>query len=616
MRLIYLCIFFFLTVAAHAQVEYIPLSSDSQDSRIESPLLDTISLPFWDDFSKSNQLDTSLWIFGFDTFINNTLAIQAPTKNVASFDGLNQVGYPHLIESEFNGASDSLVSQAIDLTLVEKEDRNTIYLSFYWQMKGRGDLPNEEDSLRLQFKNKYGEWITQNINPDPDLKSLAGGLSKLIFDEDSIQAFTQVVVAITDSFIHEGFQFKFESFTSLNGIYDAWHIDYIYLNSNRSSNDLLHFDRSLSNLENSLFYPYTSFPIEQADINNDWVSQESFVLSNLDNSPHPARYSYQVKNLTTGNDSEVSFITPVDMRPLEIGRTELAPSVEIPGLSVIDSMVIETEITYLTGDKRLFEEVTPSGDTLFLAPDLKSNDTLRTRYTLHNYLAYDDGTAELAAGINLNQGQLAVRYYVSSPDTLTDILIYFPPIFPSTIGESITLRVWSELDILALTREFGGVIEATEKNSFQRFSLATPVIVRDTFFIGYQQFTDNYIGIGLDKNNIGGSPNIYSNTNREWVQNDRIAGSLMIRPVFRSAAEYVLSAPSKSNSLTIFPNPTTSHIGFSATVSEAFIQTLSGKIITKCQHCTGIDLFLLEPGIYLISLIMDGSRYTEQLIIQ
>ncbi|MFT4739207.1 MAG: hypothetical protein ACI92W_003333, partial [Paraglaciecola sp.] len=40
---------------------------------------DTIDLPFWDDFSKYKRLDTTLWDFGKDVYINGTQAINPPT---------------------------------------------------------------------------------------------------------------------------------------------------------------------------------------------------------------------------------------------------------------------------------------------------------------------------------------------------------------------------------------------------------------------------------------------------------------------------------------------------------------------------------------------------------
>lgn len=604
---------------AWSQIDYLPIEKSRQlNGRLDSIKIDTITLPFWDDFSASVQLNQSLWQWGNDVWINNTQSIQAPTQNVASFDGLNQLGLPHSIISEFNGPGDSLVSLPIDLSQLTPEESNTLYFSFYWQLKGNGDLPSPEDSLRLQFFNRDSSWITQDINPAEEVKSLIGGITNLIFDDDSIQTFTQVILPLNAQFLHAGFKFRFQAFTSLNGMYDTWHIDYIYLNSGRRQSDIYHFDRAISSLQQSLFYPYVSLPVEQllSDI-EQYQTQEIYSFSNLDNTFHPARYSYQMVELFSGNKTNRIFDTPPDMLPNETGRTIIVPKTLLPALTS-DPAIIQTELIYLTGDKKLFENVTPEGDTLFLTPDLSINDTLRNYYILYNYLAYDDGTAEIAAGINLNQGQIAVKFFVNTPDTLTDIAIYFPPIFPSTVGESITLRVWNELDNLALARTVGGVIEATGANEFQQFTLGTPLIVRDTFYIGFQQFTDNYIGIGLDKNNFGGSSNIYSNTNREWVQNDRISGSLMIRPIFKNAKDYILSNPSiaENQPITFYPNPTSFKVNFSQIVDQVSIVTLSGQVLISQQHVSALDLSDLSAGIYVIHIQKGEERKTEQLIIR
>jgi hypothetical protein len=602
-----------IALNASAQLQYLPIATNGQNSaRVDSISYDTLSLPFWDDFSGSNQIDHSLWRYGEDVFISNTQSIQAPTKNVASFDGLNFLGHPHNVASEYNGAGDSLVSHSIDLSQLPEAVINTVYLSFYWQLKGLGELPNTDDSLRLQFLDSAGRWVTQDINSDPDELSLIGGLNQLVFDEDSVQRFKQVIIPVTHQFLHEGFQFRFQSFSSLNGYYDNWHIDYVYLNSHRSSSDTLHFDRTLSNSEQSLFFPYVAIPTEHLRTGT-FSLQESISLNNLDNTFHPAIFTHQLTEKVQNQSTAQDFIMPSDMFPLETGRTETVFAGTLPAL-LGDSLILESEFIYLTGDKRLFETVDSNGDTIFLNQDLTINDTIRNRYVLHDYLSYDDGSAEIAAGINLNQGQVAVQYNVNTQDTLTDILVYFPPISPSTSGESITIRVWSELDNQAIVREVGGVIEASARNQFQRFTLDVPFIVRDTFYIGFQQFTDNYIGIGLDKNTTGGSARIFTNTNRQWVQNDRIEGSLMIRPQFRNGLNYVLSTP--LDMVRFYPNPAAQTLFLHHEVIQVIIYSLSGNELLRVANEESIDISHFQSGLYIMELFTQNTRQVEKLLIQ
>ena len=94
--------------------------------------LDTISLPFWDDFSFSEpDVDSTLWQNGIGVFINPAIGINQPTINVATFDGINSVGRPYNSESDFVAPTDSLLSHAIDLSGVPLDKRSTVYLSFF-----------------------------------------------------------------------------------------------------------------------------------------------------------------------------------------------------------------------------------------------------------------------------------------------------------------------------------------------------------------------------------------------------------------------------------------------------------------------------------------------------
>src|SRR6478752_5270317 len=95
-----------------------------------------LSLPFWDDFSFTpinNPADTfssyplrSLWEQGENVWINNGLGINAPTMNVASFDGLDSVGLPFSDQILLNGFRDDLISHPIKMTAVSAAGRDSV----------------------------------------------------------------------------------------------------------------------------------------------------------------------------------------------------------------------------------------------------------------------------------------------------------------------------------------------------------------------------------------------------------------------------------------------------------------------------------------------------------
>src|SRR5665213_1024999 len=126
---------------------------------------DTLSLPFFDDFSSGTSVypDRNKW-FDKNVFINDGFAINPPTVGVATFDGIDSVGFPYSNTNLEYGA-DTLTSKYINLTANSLPTDSTIYLSFFYQSAGNGNTPDDGDSLILQFKYyndslNYYDWVT------------------------------------------------------------------------------------------------------------------------------------------------------------------------------------------------------------------------------------------------------------------------------------------------------------------------------------------------------------------------------------------------------------------------------------------------------------------------
>ncbi|MEM7511315.1 MAG: hypothetical protein AAF388_10315, partial [Bacteroidota bacterium] len=98
--------------------------ADKASRAVSEEATDTLSIsasdPFFDDFSASSSFPSgSKWVR--DTLLNfpNVMKasfLTAPTKGVATFDGLNAVGRPYEDDELVSGEADRLVSQAIDLS--------------------------------------------------------------------------------------------------------------------------------------------------------------------------------------------------------------------------------------------------------------------------------------------------------------------------------------------------------------------------------------------------------------------------------------------------------------------------------------------------------------------
>ncbi len=573
--------------------------------RIEETQVDTtLTLPFWDDFStSSNQPDIYKWATGKDIFVNETYGINPPTYKVATFDGLTQQGRAHRPNSSFPGPADSLVSHPIDLSQLTAFEKNTVYLSFFWQAFGNGELPDPEDSLNLEFYSVDSTWVT--------VWSTNGGLDK------SETYFQQVIVQVSgDQYLHQNFRFRFRSIINRGGPFDTWHIDYVYLNKLRSSTDIFHFDRSLSSPPSLLFAPYAEVPASQFFVNPAaYLSPQNILASNLDNTPHPLDYYYNLNNLTTGEsyvnaslgNAGGGALLPLEQRML--GGPDF-PAIPINNL---DSQVLETTYYYNTGDKFLFEEVVED-DTVFLPVDLKVNDTIRHTYTLHNYYAYDDGIAEYSAGVNVDKGKLVVMFTVAEQDTLTHIDFHFPDINPNNpAGKPVNIVAYSRLTEDPARSQPYSIQLPAEANTFTRVKLNTPLIVRDTFYIGYENNTNFLIGVGLDRNNLAASDFIFYNVDQEWIQNDEVSGALMIRPVFIDGSEFILSTPKYSGEISIYPNPTNGIIHVPE-FDEAAIYDLSGSLLKRLDHSPGINLSEFPNGIYILKM-RRGEHFVSRKVI-
>lgn len=558
------------------------------------------TLPFWDDFSITNQSADSIRIWGNDTtsqwdydqsrdvYINATLAINPPTYNVATFDGLDQYGSFHTANE--NNLADQLQSDTIDLSTYNEGDN--IYLSFYWQAGGNVEMPDEGDSLRLQFYNPT------DVDGDPwtTIWWVEGGGE--IYDS----VFTQEIQLVEQAFLTNQFTFRFQSFGDLEGPFDAWHVDWIYMDEGRNSNDLSHLDRAFSGQFEGLFSPFTSMPTNQLRLNlSKYVGDQSIQISSLDlNNPQPINYSHEILDTETSTSLFLNAIEGLDtLLVANSVQNVLLDSITLSPFPNKDSIVLQSSIYILSTKDSLL-----SG-----AIDLRINDTIRSEFLLHNYYAFDDGSAEYAAGTNVVGGQIAVQFWVEEQDTLTHVGFHFPNIEPSSSGKPITLNIFNSLDDEFPLRSQQVTIQNDSMiNGFTYYELKRPLIVTDTFFIAYEQNSSDYIGIGFDRSNADASNYIFENKGDGWERNERLQGALMIRSVFEDVGELALGTI-EPRKLLIYPNPTNGLISIRGEYISVEILNLSGKIFfqekAKSQH----DFSSLERGLYLLKIHqLDGER--------
>ncbi len=269
---------FFLTVTGcFAQLQRYPLTRTGSaeregDTRAARTQATPLRLPFFDDFSTAAKVPhDSLWLNG-GVRVNNQFAINAPSKGVATFDGLKANGQPYNFDPNIvQQGVDTLTSQPIDLSGLSAA--SNVVLSFFWQAGGRGEAPDPTDSLLVEMKNAGGQWRAVRTLTDTTA---------------AIENFQYVSLAINaPDLLHAAFQFRFRAFGRPAGMYDIWNIDYVYLGQNRQLNNPSVRDQAVSGPLKSVLKRYTAMPWEQFNANpqGETAAVDSTVLSNLETTP-------------------------------------------------------------------------------------------------------------------------------------------------------------------------------------------------------------------------------------------------------------------------------------------------------------------------------------------
>ncbi|MEM6642315.1 MAG: T9SS type A sorting domain-containing protein [Bacteroidota bacterium] len=606
MRILLLALLFSYCTSSYGQLLLQPLSKQHSSQLVfNANDLSDATLPFWDDFAATaDGLPKPIESRGGKeflqwsdstrgVFVNSTLAINPPSYKAITFDGLNSNG--QVYEVDGRGKTDELRSAFLDLSAFSAEDE--IYLSFFWQGGGNVERPDKQDSIRLQFFNK-----TASGSEDDKWESV---WSKVGIDDFRSDVFYQDSIRLSGRFISDSTQFRFQSFGDKDGPFDAWHLDWIYLDSARANDPLTYFDRGLTGQLTSPFSPFKSLPTHQLKAGGITEGTQEVQLFNLQKTNFLVELAFLLKDAgsMTVYDSTglISPLLPAIQDPFIVDNiVKDSAQIELLEIPVVDSLVVSS-LVYVTESD---DDFLPNTDIA-----LRINDTIRTDYLLHNYYAFDDGSAEYAVGLNRPGDQLAIQYWLNEPDTLTHIDIYFPNIAPDSDGESLTLRVFKRLDDDGLIRSESIIIQtASQLDQFTSYELARPLILSDTFFISYEQNVNRYIGVGLDRSNDEASRYIFQNVSGDWERNDRIQGAVMMRPVFKNVgADFTLSAdvPPVTDDLVIYPNPTEGLIRILGSYDRIELRDLSGHLLVDQPWQEKHDFSALAQGLYLLTVYRD-----------
>lgn len=633
---------FLLALSGYSQltlypVERAPQKKGTPAARTQST--DPVSLPFWDDFStvRTGYADPLRWEHSNSAWINAGMAINPPSINVATLDGLDSLGKPYSVNDVLaKGYADKMTSAPILMDDVAAIDRTRVFISFFYQFHGNGEPPDEGDLIELYFLDNAGAWnlIWSKEND-----------GTLVKDK-----FEQVTIPITDAkYFHEGFRFRIQNFARLSGPYDTWHVDYFYVSNGKPmDNDPvqeLFPDRTISTPLTPLFNEYTHMPIKHffKDPASN-LSSPSLVVTNLrkDQVPSPSQplagqpvsYSSEVTLRTiTGEDPEVISTQVLDVDkdvtdPLVYNQWQTVALNTLPDPALLDedadSITLQLNVLFDMGDNQV---KTPSaGDydfPVFNPIEFRTNDSVSTFYSLSNVYGYDDGSAEYAAGLNLPGAQVAYQFDMKTdePDHVIGFDIYFPR-FGDETTQLVQFQIWRELSNSAadIVYSLNVPIQRRGQNKFWRVMIVDePPAVLDRFYIGWKQLSSATIAVGLDKN-TDSSDKIFVNLNGTWVQNTTLKGSLMIRPIMGEGEDVISGIDDEVVSIHAFPNPSTGTFYLSSVVEQVELIDMTGRkaSISTEQENDRTRVTLLSPaaGIYLLRTFQQHQWVVQKVLVK
>ncbi len=548
-----------------------------------------VSLPLADDFSDLNRT-LSLWDLK-GVYINNSLGMGAPTYGIASFDGLNDKMKPYSETYNAWGGSDTMTTKPIDLSAFSPAD--SIVISFYVQRKGMGNDPSIEDSLIFEGLTKDGRWIT---------------LWRSHASIDTSQ-FSWVAVKLEDTTLfHNNAQFRFRNTATISGFFDHWHIDWFYIDDNRSISDSTILDVAVQDVPISITSPYTRMPWHFLQAQPTYLQQPTITISNLSNAVRNTQYRFR---LLAGNTLQVidsSLFVATNLSP---GTAKFSMTFDqFPtAITSVPDTGLAIQIQYI---------ITAGGNSFTF------NDTVTKTYIFDAMLGYDDGTPELAYGVEGQGSAFAYEFSIPSSDTLWAVAILFvDQIRRNEEPDLFSVVVWEDIFIgqMLARKDFQMPCQIDSGWQFCIYKFDEPVIVPSKFYVGWIQTSARAMSIGFDKN-TNARTNAWFNTMDTWEQS-QFDGTVMIRPIigtFKQAEKYLAlitatQQPQHNQSqIKAIPISTNSYMLQAPSEGNWQLFDLSGTLIMTFENKNNFILSLPYKGIFILKWKSQSNQETIRLI--
>jgi hypothetical protein len=627
----------------------------SSQMRLQSMILR--ELPFIDDFAKNTGFipDQTKWQ-GTSVYINNSYVLNgsvaegitsedinsykktAPSIGVATFDAIDSKGELYNVGNIYSSPADTLLSQPINLVY----PNDSIYLTFYFQAGGYGDLPENRDSLILQFSPDGNAWNTvwkaYPVVTDSAMTEIyyrRDGATTYVKRVDSLPKyfFKAHVKVDKPEYLTNNFQFRFINHASISinqftpgraSNADHWNLDFVYLDKGRTALDTLIKDVAIILPQQPLTTVYEEIP---------WSHYNSDARAKLFGTEMSINITYH--NLGWGNRNvERHFaITPMfgNGQYFEFsGGSENIYDFETVSLKY---PILDYDF-YSDTDSANFEiKSYITTDSEPARADYRYNDTTVYYHRFYDSYAYDDGTAENGYGlfgVGSAAGKVAVQFYCFASDSLRGVYMYFNHTI-NNVNENnqFKLTVWSDDNgtpgEVLYTQNATKPTYSDSLNQFVAYKFTKPVFVgrKTTFYVGWMQTNDDFVNLGFDRNRNHQDKVFYNITN-SW-EPSIYTGSPMIRPIFSPAERFPVNPilpPENTTSgisgVVLAPNPSSDYIRMTwtdeaenMTAKRIEIYNISGQLI-KIENSDNniISVSDLQAGTYIVR-IYDGKKIKE-----
>jgi hypothetical protein len=617
LSLFLLALFYFET---HAQEKLVPLNvNPALNSRPKNPLKSGSPTYFsnpYSYYSKTDQMqddfsapgpypDSAKWIDN-TVFVNTDYPVAPINIGVATFDGINKYGYPY----DFTAAPtlsvpcDTLTSKRIRMTGAAND--SSYFLSFYYQAQGRGNAPEPEDSLFLEFRSSRDSitWREMWAHPGYSLftpdTSFHRAMIPLYKHGDTAQ-----YVAVN------WFQFRFRNYATPCGNLDHWNLDCVDLRPGRTAHDTIIAQVSFVYQPLSFLANYQSMPWKQYKGGADIAANAHIYVRNNDVGNRNVTYEYQ------GSHYGVPFSTPWNgatdpgLPPfLTNGYSSYAPTAFPPvasnGFSFGNSL---SDTTAFQINHILYENIA-------------NKDTIKTIQRFYNYYAYDDGTAELGYGLEgtgtAAGAQLAVGFTTNIADTLRGVQYFWNPILKNVSLDGFRLCVWAA----GANNQPGALIYKSDSlftpqylsgyDHYRTYKIDGILKISGRFFVGWEQYTEDNLSIGFDQNTDASANNFFKIDSLGIWNSSVFPGSLMIRPLFGDTIKMtgIHEAIAPLDFVKLYPNPAQDRLYISIPETEGSAQyrieliDRLGKLLSEKElsRTEPLDVSSLPNGFYFVRI--------------